>query len=87
MILITYLLTYLLTLIQYLYIRSLLNPLKYTAIYDLIESHHIDLFAMTETWIISSSSSAELAPGFMRCPRPTTNHPLKLIYLPHLRAY
>jgi len=57
-------------------IRSLLNPLKYTAIADLTESHKIDLFALTETWITSSSSSSELfnaaPPGFtlISCPRP-----------------
>jgi len=34
---------------------SLLNPLKFTAISDLVESRHIDLFDLTETWIISSS--------------------------------
>jgi len=59
-------------------ICSLLNPLKYTSIADLAESHHIDLFALTETWITSSSSTrAELSnatpPGFtlISCPRPT----------------
>ena len=57
-------------------IRSLLNPLKFTAISDLAESRHIDLFALTETWITSSSTSAELLnatpPGFtlISCPRP-----------------
>jgi exonuclease III len=49
-------------------VRSLLNPLKFTAISDLAESHHIDLFALTETWISSSSTNAELhnatPPGF-----------------------
>ena len=57
-------------------IRSLLNPLKYTAISDIAETHHIDLFALTETWITSSATSAELLnatpPGFtlISCPRP-----------------
>ena len=57
-------------------IRSLLNPLKFTAISDLADSRHIDLFALTETWITSSSTSAELLnatpPGFtlISCPRP-----------------
>ena len=58
-------------------IRSLLNPFKYTSIADLAESHHIDRFALTETWITSSSTGAELSnatpPGFtlISCPRPT----------------
>ena len=57
-------------------ICSLLNPLKFTAISDLAESRHIDLFALTETWITSASTSAELfnatPPGFtlISCPRP-----------------
>ena len=57
-------------------IRSLLNPLKYTAISDLADSHHVDLFALTETWITSSATSAELRnatpSGFslINCPRP-----------------
>ena len=57
-------------------IRSLLNPLKYTSIADLAESRHIDLFALTETWINFSSTAAELfnatPPGFtlISCPRP-----------------
>ena len=41
-------------------IRSLLNPLKYTSMADLAESRHIDLFALTETWINFSSTAAEL---------------------------
>jgi len=58
-------------------IRSLLNPLKYTAIADLAESYQVALFALTETWITSSSTSSELfnatPPGFtlMSCPRST----------------
>jgi exonuclease III len=57
-------------------IRSLLNPMKYTAIFDLAHSRHVDLFALTETWITSSATSAELRnappPGFslVSCPRP-----------------
>jgi len=42
-------------------ICSLLNPLEYTYIADLAESRHIDLFALTETWITSSSIGAELS--------------------------
>jgi len=58
-------------------ICALFNPLKYTSIADLAESRHIDLFALTETWITSSSTGAELfnatPPGFtlISCPRPT----------------
>ncbi len=61
-------------------IRSLLNPLKYTAISDLADSHHIDIFALTETWITSSATGAELLdatpPGFMliSCPRPAMSN-------------
>jgi len=40
-------------------ICSLLNPLKYTSIADLAESRHINLFALTETWITSSSTGAK----------------------------
>ena len=62
-------------------IRSLLNPLKFTAISDLAESRCIDLFALTETWITSSSTGAELLnatpPGFtlISCPRPAPATP------------
>jgi hypothetical protein len=58
-------------------IHSLLNPLEYMAIAILAESHQIDLFALTDTWITSSSSSPELfnatPPGItlISCPRPT----------------
>ena len=31
--------------------RSLLNPMKFTAIFDLAQSRNVDLFALTETWI------------------------------------
>jgi len=59
-------------------IRSLLNPLKFTAISDLAETRNIDLFALTETWITPSATSAELfnatPPGFtlISCPRPAS---------------
>ena len=59
-------------------IRSLLNPMRYTAIFDLAQSRHVDLFALTETWITSSATSAELrnatSPGFslVSCPRPAS---------------
>ena len=61
-------------------ICSLLNPLKFTAISDLAESRRIDLFALTETWITSLSSSAEplnaTPPGFTlhQLPSPSSNH-------------
>ena len=57
-------------------IRSLLNPMNFTAIFDLAQSRHVDLLALTETWITSSATSAELRnatpPGFslISCPRP-----------------
>jgi exonuclease III len=41
-------------------IRSLLNPIHYTAIADLAHSHHIHLFALTETWVTPSTTHAEL---------------------------
>ena len=50
--------------------------MKYTAIFDLAQSRHVDLIALTETWITSSATSAELRdatpPGFslVSCPRP-----------------
>jgi exonuclease III len=55
-------------------IRSLLNPLKYTAIADLAETRNIDAFALTETWITPSATSAELRnatpPGFFLISNP-----------------
>ena len=49
-------------------IRSLVNPVHYTALADFANSHHIDLFALTETWISPSTTSAQLhdatPPGF-----------------------
>jgi exonuclease III len=56
-------------------IRSLLNPMKYTALSDLAQSRQVDLFALTETWITSFATSAELRnatpTGFflISCPR------------------
>jgi len=41
-------------------IRSLLNPLKYTAISDLADTRNIDVFALTETWITPSATPSEL---------------------------
>ena len=49
-------------------IRPLLNPMKFTATFDLAQSGNVDLFALTETWITSSATSAKLRnatpPGF-----------------------
>jgi len=57
-------------------IRSLLNPLKYTAISDLAQTRNIDVFALTETWITPSATSAELRnatpPGFFLISNPRT---------------
>ena len=41
-------------------IRSLTNPLHYTAVADLAESHDIHIFALTETWINPNTTSAQL---------------------------
>jgi len=60
-------------------VRSLLNPLKFTVISDRAKYRHIDLLALTGTWIMSSSHGVELfntAPGFtliIPC-TPSSNH-------------
>ena len=41
-------------------ILSLTNPTHHTALFSIAESHHIDLFALTETWITPHTTSAEL---------------------------
>ena len=41
-------------------IMSLTNAAHYTALACIAEAHHIDLFALTETWITPSTTSAEL---------------------------
>jgi hypothetical protein len=41
-------------------IMSLINITHYTALSRTAEAHHIDLFALTETWISASTTSAEL---------------------------
>jgi len=64
-------------------IRSLTNPLHYTAIADLAQTHKINLFSLTETWITSSNTLAELSditpPGFtlISTPRPAPSTNLK----------
>jgi hypothetical protein len=41
-------------------IRSLTNPVHYTALSDLVDTYNIDLFALSETWISPSTTAAEL---------------------------
>lgn len=41
-------------------IKSLTNPLHYTALADLAESNNIHIFALTETWINPNTTSAQL---------------------------
>jgi hypothetical protein len=41
-------------------ILSLTNSIHYTALSCSAEAHHIDLFALTETWITLSNTYAEL---------------------------
>ena len=42
-------------------IRSILHPLHSAAISGFIDSHHPDLFSLTETWIKPTTTSTELA--------------------------
>ena len=39
-------------------IRSFTNPLHHTALADLADTYSIDLFALTETWVSSNTTSA-----------------------------
>jgi len=41
-------------------IRSVLHPVHFAALSDLIDSHHHDLFCLTETWIKPDPTPAEL---------------------------
>jgi len=41
-------------------IRSFTNPLHYNAIADVADTHNIDVFALTETWISLNTNSAQL---------------------------
>jgi len=41
-------------------IRSFINPRQYTAIADLADTHKINVFALTETWISPNTTSAQL---------------------------
>ena len=61
-------------------IRSILHPLHTAALSDIIETHHPDLFCLTETWIKSTNTTTELAHctpptyTFMSSPRTSANH-------------
>ena len=46
-------------------IRSLTNPLHFTALADLAESNNIHIFALTETWINPNTTSAQLLIPFL----------------------
>jgi len=60
-------------------IRSLTNPLHLTAIADLADTHNIDIFALSETWISPNTTSAQLCDAisrgitFINTPRPVPN--------------
>jgi hypothetical protein len=41
-------------------IRSLTNPIHYSALSDLADTYNIDPFALTETWLSPSTTAAEL---------------------------
>jgi len=41
-------------------IRSFTNPIHYTVIADLADTHYIDVFANTETWLSPNTTSAQL---------------------------
>ncbi len=41
-------------------IRSILHPLHSAALSDIIDTHHPDLFCLTETWIKPTTTSSEL---------------------------
>jgi exonuclease III len=41
-------------------IRSLTNPLHYTALADIAETHNIHVFALTETWLNPNNTSSEI---------------------------
>jgi len=57
-------------------IRSFTNPLQYTAIADLADTHNIDVYALSETWISPNTTSAQLIDAiprgftFINTPRP-----------------
>ena len=57
-------------------IRSFTNPLHYTAVSDLAQTHNIHAFSLTETWISPNTTSAQLFDAiphgfsFISTPRP-----------------
>jgi exonuclease III len=59
-------------------IRSFTNPLHYTAIHDLAQTHNIHVFSLTETWISPNTTSAQLFDAiphgfsFISTPRPVS---------------
>jgi len=59
-------------------IRSFTNPLHYTAIHDLAQTHNIHVFPLTETWISPNTTSAQLFDAiphgfsFISTPRPVS---------------
>ena len=59
-------------------IRSLTNPLHYTAVSDLAQTHNIHIFSLTETWISPNTTSAQLFDAiphgfsFISTPRPVS---------------
>ena len=76
-------------------VRSILHHLHSAALSDIIETHHPDLFCLTETWIKSTTTPAELAhctpPNytFMSFPRNSANHSSywRRHWLPHSRTF
>ena len=60
-------------------IRSFTNPLHYTAISDLAQTHNIHVFPLTETWISPNTTSAQLFDAiphgfsFISTPRPVSD--------------
>jgi len=64
-------------------IRSLLNPLKYTAMSDLADTRNIDVFALTETWITPSATPSELRNVILR--RASSSSVILVLLLPIMR--
>jgi exonuclease III len=66
-------------------IRSLTNHLHYTALTSLAQTHNVDIFALTETWISPNTTSAELFDsiphGFylVSTPRPVTSSKTSIV--------
>jgi hypothetical protein len=60
-------------------IRSFTNPLHYTAVSDLAQSHNVHIFPLTETWISPNTTSAQLFDAiphgfsFISTPRPASS--------------